>query len=163
LRDHLDRVVERFRHAVPHGRTRGAADPMLSFELALVGCSAVMDRRFEVPDDRHDLLADLESDLRAFERLMDERALAYERAARESRPAPGGHAPATGTEKAPGHQTPPPARGDVPPGVLKEYPDVIQQVDRHIAEAAGDPPLQRFWRVVKVKYREEANGLLLSP
>jgi hypothetical protein len=42
---------------------------------------------------------------------------------------------------------------------FEQYRTVMRQVDRHIAEAEGDKPLQEFWRGVKHKYREEADRL----
>jgi hypothetical protein len=76
LSRHLDRVVERFRRALPANETRGSIDVAYDLGDALAACASAMVRRFEVPNLRHDLQAALESDLRKFERLMDEYALA---------------------------------------------------------------------------------------
>lgn len=132
LGDRLDRLVERFRALTPPHEGRGAADPLHKLDLALAECAGSMVHRFEDPGVRHDLQADLESDLCNFGRLMDERARLD------------------------------PGRGQDSSDTLVEYRDVLERVARHIVEAEGDPHLQRFWRGVERDYLAEADRLSVS-
>jgi len=165
LRHHLDRLATRYRAARSTGAVHVASDPLHARDLALAECAGAMVRRFEVPDVRHDLLADLEADLCHFERLLDEWALRDPEGGPEQHRGGAdvtGEVPAAGRMEAARDDGARPGRGKDLFLTLEEYREVLRRVDRHIAEAEGNPPLQGFWREVKRKSREEADRLTRS-
>lgn len=147
LRALLDRIERRLQTTHFPRETPVASARQHQIDLAMAEAAARLARRFEEPDTRHDLEADVEGDLRELERLLD---------ARIPRIGPGD-----------GDATRPTARGGAEGQasgrslrcIVDEYFDVFRRVDRHIDDARGDAPLQGFWRGVAQSYREEADRL----
>lgn len=162
LRQHLDRLQDRLQHLARPRDFLGEADPIYQLDMSLTRCSARMVKRFELPGTRHDLQADVESDLCDFETLLNERLRLYPVAAglqsaqsvdtTKIAPDPGSP-PRNPTERVEEKSS------EDFTGHLHQYRDVLRRVDGKIAAAEGDLPLQLFWRGVKHKYREEAARL----
>lgn len=154
LRHHLDRLTARLRPIVSPVGPPGSPDPLQEIDLALAACAEAMANRFEGPDICYDLQAEIESDLRRFEQLLDERALVDP----ESGFQPPRDRPAVGRAGLTSESMDArPGSGGCPDCVetLREYRDVLRRVDGHIAGAEADPPLRAFWCGVRQGYREE--------
>jgi hypothetical protein len=160
LKQHLDRLAARFRATGLISGFDGESDTLHALDLALVGSSASMIRRFESPGARHDLLADLESDMSDFERLLDERTLLLAReeclrakavaacegdVRRSDRPVPAQAVPARA------------GRSENHFRSFLKLLKVMRRVERRITEAEGDRPMQEFWNDVKRDYQQEAD------
>ncbi|WP_435005452.1 hypothetical protein P12x_003321 [Tundrisphaera lichenicola] len=158
LRNQLDRLVTRFRASFTAGIVPEVAGSARRIDLELAECVTVMKRRFQQSDVRHDFQADLASDLGLFERLLDDFALMHSDS--ENQHHQGGNGPTRG-ESTTGRTAHSPENsansdpGGSPSQTLREYSEVLREVDRRIIEAQFDPPLQGFWRGVKQKFREE--------
>lgn len=162
LKAHLDRFEARLLTTYFPREGHGPSVPLRKLDLAMIERSGAMARRFEEPSNHHDLQADLESGFGEIERLLDAHNQIFSDAGRPHAEPPidrAGGLPAV--EPSPTA----PAEGD-PPGrlgsascTIDEYREVLLRVDRHIVNAAGDPPLQGFWRGVAQRYREEIERL----
>lgn len=177
LRAGLDRVATRFRGVTSRIEVRftssavdiGCEEPRQRIERVLAERARTMAGRFDNAELGPDVLDGLESDLSEFERVLDDYAvLLYlgERSGPTQRSERTGEARFAG---GPGGDEAlwirEPRRGSSandfgePLDNLCQVDQSLQQLDRCIARARGDPPRQKYWRGVERRYREESDQL----